>query len=127
MLQVASSQQLNRGDRIKAEGPIKDIKESCILSETMAKFESDGGTRDPSYGEDDQVTIDIDSLTFSIESMMSQNLIMSDKCCIFRVSPILRRHRESAYIPNAFPIGPWHRNHQLMQSTEKIKLKYLKH
>uniref|UniRef100_A0A6N2K355 Uncharacterized protein n=1 Tax=Salix viminalis TaxID=40686 RepID=A0A6N2K355_SALVM len=93
----------------------------------MAKFESDGGTCDPSHGEDDQVKVDIDSLISSVESMMSQNLIMSDKCCIFRVLPILRRHSERAYIPNAFSIGPWHRNHPLMQSTEKIKLKYLKH
>uniref|UniRef100_A0A6N2K434 Uncharacterized protein n=1 Tax=Salix viminalis TaxID=40686 RepID=A0A6N2K434_SALVM len=93
----------------------------------MAKFESDGGTRDPSYGEDDQIIVDIDSLTSSVESMMSQNLIMFAKCCIFRVPPILRRHRPIAYIPNAFSIGPWHRDlHPLMQSTEKIKLQYLK-
>ncbi|KAJ6298751.1 hypothetical protein OIU76_019832 [Salix suchowensis] len=93
----------------------------------MAKSESDGDTRDPSHGEHDQVTVDIDSMTSSIESMMSQNLIMSDKCCIFRVPHILRRHRENAYIPNAFSIGPWHRNHPQIQSTEKVKLKYLKH
>ncbi|KAJ6754439.1 PROTEIN putative (DUF247)-RELATED-RELATED [Salix purpurea] len=92
----------------------------------MAKFESDGGKSDPSHGEDDQVTVDIDSLTSSIQSIMSQNLIVSDKCCIFRVPHILRRHRESAYIPNAFSIGPWHRNHPRTKSTEKIKLKYLK-
>ncbi|KAJ6754430.1 PROTEIN putative (DUF247)-RELATED-RELATED [Salix purpurea] len=92
----------------------------------MAKSESDGDTRDPSHGEDDQVTVDIDSLTSSIESIMSQNLIMSDKCCIFRVPHILRRQRENAYIPNAFSIGPWHRNHPQIQSTEKVKLKYLK-
>ncbi|KAJ6302204.1 hypothetical protein OIU77_016318 [Salix suchowensis] len=82
----------------------------------MAKSESD-----------DQVTIDIDLLTSSVESMMSENLMMFDKCCIFRVPSILRRHKESAYIPNAFSIGPWHRNHPLMKSTEKIKLRYLKH
>ncbi|KAJ6298750.1 hypothetical protein OIU76_019831 [Salix suchowensis] len=93
----------------------------------MAKFESDGGKHDSSHGEDDQFTIDIDSLTSSIESMMSQNLIMSDKCCIFRVPPILRRHSDRAYTPNAFSIGPWHRNHPQIQSTKKIKLKYLKH
>ena len=81
------------------------------MIETMTKSESDGDTRDPSHGEDDQVIVDIDSLTSSVESMMSQNLIMSDKCCIFRVPPILRRHSERAYIPNAFSIGPWHRNH----------------
>ncbi|KAF9666254.1 hypothetical protein SADUNF_Sadunf16G0210500 [Salix dunnii] len=92
----------------------------------MAKSESDGDTRDPSHGEDDQVIVDIDSLTSSVESMMSQDLIMSDKCCIFRVPPILRRHSKRAYIPNAFSIGPWHRNHPLMQYTKKIKLKYLK-
>ncbi|KAF9666253.1 hypothetical protein SADUNF_Sadunf16G0210400 [Salix dunnii] len=124
---AARSQQLTRGERIKAEGPITDIQESRILSETMAKSEIDGGTCDPSHGEDDQIIVDIDSLTSSVESMMSQDLIMSDKCCIFKVPPILRRHSERAYIPNAFSIGPWHRNHQLMQSTEKIKLKYLKH
>uniref|UniRef100_A0A6N2K624 Uncharacterized protein n=1 Tax=Salix viminalis TaxID=40686 RepID=A0A6N2K624_SALVM len=98
---------------------------SCLTIETKAKSESDGGTRDPSYGEDDEVIVDIDSLTSSIESMMPQNLIMSYKWCIFRVPPILRRHRENAYIPNAFSIGPWHRNHQTI-STEIIKLNYLK-
>ena len=98
----------------------------------MARSERDGGTRsaadicDPSHGVDDQVTVDIDSLTSSVESMMSQNLIMPDKVCIFRVPHILRRHSEKAYTPNAFSIGPWHRHHPLMKSTEKIKLKYLK-
>ncbi|KAF9666252.1 hypothetical protein SADUNF_Sadunf16G0210300 [Salix dunnii] len=95
--------------------------------ETMAKSEIDGGTCDPYCGEDYQVIVDIDSLTSSVENMMSQNLIMSDKCCLFKVPPILRRHSERAYIPNAFSIGPWHRNHPLMQYTEKIKLKYLNH
>eukprot|EP00258_Populus_trichocarpa_P000514 XP_002298611.3 UPF0481 protein At3g47200 [Populus trichocarpa] len=97
----------------------------------MAKSESDGGTRNvdicgPSHGVDDQVTVDIDSLTSSVESMMSQNLIMSDKACIFKVPDILRRHSEKAYTPNAFSIGPWHRHHRLMKYTEKVKLKYLK-
>uniref|UniRef100_A0A6M2F8E1 Uncharacterized protein n=1 Tax=Populus davidiana TaxID=266767 RepID=A0A6M2F8E1_9ROSI len=97
----------------------------------MAKSESDGGTRNvdicgPSHGVLAQVTVDIDSLTSSVESMMSQNLIMPDKVCIFKVPYILRRHREEAYTPNAFSIGPWHRNHPLMKYTEKVKLKYLK-
>lgn len=97
----------------------------------MARSERDGGTRSadicgPSHGVDDQVTVDIDSLTSSVESMMSQNLIMPDKVCIFKVPHILRRHSEKAYTPNAFSIGPWHRHHPLMKSTEKIKLKYLK-
>ncbi|XP_073268283.1 UPF0481 protein At3g47200 isoform X2 [Populus alba] len=97
----------------------------------MARSERDGGTRSadicgPSYEVDDQVTVDIDSLTSSVGSKMSQNLIMPDKVCIFRVPPILRRHSEKAYTPNAFSIGPWHRHHPLMKSTEKIKLKYLK-
>nr|TKR74729.1 hypothetical protein D5086_0000292710 [Populus alba] len=97
----------------------------------MARSERDGGTRNgdicgSSHGVDDQVTVDIDSLTSSVESMMSQNLIMSDKACIFKVPYILRRHSEKAYTPNAFSIGPWHRHHSLMKSTEKVKLKYLK-
>ncbi|XP_011003945.1 PREDICTED: UPF0481 protein At3g47200-like [Populus euphratica] len=97
----------------------------------MEKSERDGGTRNvdvcgPFHGVDDQVTVDIDSLTSSVESMMSQNLMMSDKACIFKVPYILRRHSEKAYTPNAFSIGPWHRHHPLMKSTEKVKLKYLK-
>ncbi|XP_011003946.1 PREDICTED: UPF0481 protein At3g47200-like [Populus euphratica] len=97
----------------------------------MARSERDGGTRNvdiygPSHGVHDQVTVDIDSLTSSVESMMSQNLMMSDKACIFKVPYILRRHSEKAYNPNAFSIGPWHRHHPLMKSTEKVKLKYLK-
>ncbi|KAJ6949301.1 hypothetical protein NC651_003335 [Populus alba x Populus x berolinensis] len=97
----------------------------------MARSERDGGPRsadirDPSHGVDDEVTVDIDSLISCVESMMSQNLIMPDKVCIFRVPHILRRHSEKAYTPNAFSIGPWHRHHPLMKSTEKVKLKYLK-
>ncbi|XP_034906495.1 UPF0481 protein At3g47200-like [Populus alba] len=97
----------------------------------MARSERDGGPRsadicDPSHGVDDEVTVDIDSLISCVESMMSQNLIMPDNVCIFRVPHILRRHSEKAYTPNAFSIGPWHRHHPLMKSTEKVKLKYLK-
>ncbi|KAF9666256.1 hypothetical protein SADUNF_Sadunf16G0210700 [Salix dunnii] len=121
----ASSQQHKRGNRMVEKMPdTMQFKEKTgIPSATNAKFKRDGGTRDPSYGEDDQVIVDIDSLTSSIERMMPQNLIMSDKCCIFRVPAILRRHRECAYKPNAFSIGPWHRYHP---QTEIIKLNYLK-
>ncbi|KAJ6965519.1 hypothetical protein NC652_003409 [Populus alba x Populus x berolinensis] len=107
------------------------ISNTVAGGETMARSERDGGPRsadicDPSHGVDDEVTVDIDSLISCVESTMSQNLIMPDKVCIFRVPHILRRHSEKAYTPNAFSIGPWHRHHPLMKSTEKVKLKYLK-
>jgi hypothetical protein len=68
----------------------------------------------------DEVTIDVDSLASSFENMMSQNLsILSDKYCIFKVPSILRRHNESAYVPYAFSIGPWHHNKPKLKATEK--------
>ncbi|CAK7328286.1 unnamed protein product [Dovyalis caffra] len=102
-----------------------------LYIETMEKFERDGGAMNvdvcgSSRGEDEQVKIDVDSLASSVEHMMSQKLTMSDKCCIFKVPYILRRHSEKAYLPNAFSIGPWHRDGKLMKATEKVKLKYLK-
>ncbi|GLU02225.1 hypothetical protein SLE2022_194840 [Rubroshorea leprosula] len=51
--------------------------------------------------------------------------VISTKACIFKIPSILRRHNEHAYIPNAFSIGPFHRDKHNLRHTQKIKLKYL--
>jgi hypothetical protein len=76
--------------------------------------------------EGDSVRVDIDRLTSSIEDMVSHDLIMPAKCCIFKTPAILYRHNEKAFIPDAFSIGPLHHGFSNLKSTEKIKAKYLK-
>ncbi|KAG8634921.1 UPF0481 protein At3g47200 isoform X2 [Manihot esculenta] len=71
------------------------------------------------------ISINVDSLASSFKEMMSQNLSMSEKCCIFKIPHILQRHNEKAYVPNAFSIGPWYHHKPKLKPTEKVKLKYL--
>ncbi|KAJ6751463.1 hypothetical protein OIU85_001945 [Salix viminalis] len=71
----------------------------------MAKFESDGGTCDPSHGEDDQVKVDIDSLISSVGMMMSQKFDNVDKCFASLERPPFSEGM-LFYTPNAFSIGP---------------------
>ncbi|KAM7267380.1 hypothetical protein ACFE04_009546 [Oxalis oulophora] len=60
------------------------------------------------------------------EEMNRANLNMSSECCIFPTPEILSRHNKKAYIPNGFAIGPYHhKKTQILEATEKIKLKYL--
>ncbi|CAK7343846.1 unnamed protein product [Dovyalis caffra] len=92
----------------------------------MANSEGDSGTTSAScLGEDDHVSVDVDSLTSSFENMMSQNSLKSTDCCIFKVPNILRRHSKKAYVPNGFSIGPWHHNNPNLKGTKNIKVRYL--
>jgi hypothetical protein len=75
--------------------------------------------------EGDSVGIDIDRLVSSIEDMVSHDLIMPAKCCIFKTPVILYRHNKKAFIPDAFSIGPLHHGRENLEATEKIKTKYL--
>ncbi|CAK7343850.1 unnamed protein product [Dovyalis caffra] len=93
----------------------------------MANSEGDSGTASASrLGEDDHVSVDVDSLTSSFENMMSQNSLKSTDCCIFKVPNILRRHSEKADVPNGFSIGPWHHDNPNLKGTKNIKVRYLK-
>ncbi|XP_002509542.2 UPF0481 protein At3g47200 [Ricinus communis] len=74
----------------------------------------------------EEVAIEIEELATSLERIMSDDLYMSPKCCIFKTPKILSRHNEKAYIPNAFSIGPLHHSNQNLKRTEKIKYKYLR-
>ena len=73
----------------------------------------------------DDTAIDVKALATDLKMMYSNNLTLSNKCCIFRVPNILSRHNPRAYAPNAFSIGPFHYNKPHLKATEKIKLKYL--
>ncbi|KAB1212500.1 hypothetical protein CJ030_MR5G001034 [Morella rubra] len=72
-----------------------------------------------------RVVINRDRLASSIEETMYQDLLMSPKCCIFRVPSILYRQNKEAFTPNAFSIGPLHHGHPNLKATEQIKFKYL--
>ncbi|KAI9178592.1 hypothetical protein LWI28_028284 [Acer negundo] len=72
-----------------------------------------------------QVTISIESLASSFESMLFGDLSMSSRVCIFRIPKILHRHNPQAYEPNAFSIGPFRCDDDNLKPTQKIKMKYL--
>lgn len=72
----------------------------------------------------DDVRIDVDALVTDLGNLMSHNLSMSSRRCIFRVPNILFRHNPNAYTPNPFSIGPFHYNKPHLNATQKIKLKY---
>jgi hypothetical protein len=73
----------------------------------------------------DSVRIDIDCFMSSIKEMVSHDLNMSAKCCIFKTPAILYRQNEKAFIPDAFSIGPLHHHLPNLKATETIKAKYL--
>ncbi|KAK3183783.1 hypothetical protein Dsin_031069 [Dipteronia sinensis] len=75
--------------------------------------------------EKNHVAINIESVATSFENHMSENLIMSPNCCIFKTPKILYRHNKKAYEPNAFSIGPFHYGKDQLNPAQKIKLKYL--
>jgi hypothetical protein len=76
-------------------------------------------------GDTDTDTVDVEYLASSIEHMMSQDLFMSSKRCIFKTPIALYRHNENFYIPDAFSIGPFHHSCPNLKPTETIKAKYL--
>ncbi|KAB1199056.1 hypothetical protein CJ030_MR0G027768 [Morella rubra] len=77
-------------------------------------------------GNGGRVVINMGRLASSIEETMSQDLLMSPKCCIFRVPNILYRQNNEAFTPDAFSIGPLHHGHPNLKATEQIKFKYLR-
>ena len=70
-------------------------------------------------------TTNVDAIATELESMMSNNLPILPRCCIFRVPNILRRHNPEAYAPTAFSIGPFHYGKPHLKATQNVKLKYL--
>ncbi|KAF2320842.1 hypothetical protein GH714_031216 [Hevea brasiliensis] len=73
-----------------------------------------------------QINIDVDQvLASSIRRKLVQNSPVSAGCCIFRVPNTLRKHNEQLFEPTFISIGPYHRDIQKFQFTEKIKLWYL--
>ncbi|XP_017974300.1 PREDICTED: UPF0481 protein At3g47200 [Theobroma cacao] len=79
-------------------------------------------------GRDHAISINstTESLASSLEKLMGEDsTFMPSRCCIFKTPSILYRHKEQAYIPNAFSIGPFHHGKPNLTHTEKIKLKYL--
>ncbi|KAF5468172.1 hypothetical protein F2P56_012348 [Juglans regia] len=74
----------------------------------------------------DSVTINTEGLASSlIEDTESHDLLGSRKCCIFKIPNLLYRQNETAFIPDAFSLGPIHHGHPNMRSTEKFKVMYL--
>jgi hypothetical protein len=74
---------------------------------------------------DTSVRIDIDHLESSIKDMIAHDSLRLPKCCIFKTPVILKRHKEKAYISDAFFIGPLHHGCPNLKATKRIKAKYL--
>ena len=75
-------------------------------------------------GGDDARHFDVAALAIQLRTMLSNDLPLSPRRCIFKVPNTLRRHNPKAYAPNAFSIGPFHYNEEHLQATQSIKLKY---
>ncbi|XVF79480.1 hypothetical protein PTKIN_Ptkin14bG0226000 [Pterospermum kingtungense] len=75
---------------------------------------------------DGRVIINIEDLASSLENEMSNDgRLPMLKHCIFKTPSILLRHKQSAYVPNYFSIGPYHHGQGKTKRAEKIKIKYL--
>ncbi|KAK6256297.1 hypothetical protein SCA6_017602 [Theobroma cacao] len=76
---------------------------------------------------DSSVANNIEPLLSSLEVDLSNaRLSMPPSCCIFETPSILLRHRENAFLPNGFSIGPRYHGKENLAATGKIKIKYLK-
>ncbi|KAK6267178.1 hypothetical protein QUC31_018015, partial [Theobroma cacao] len=77
--------------------------------------------------DDGSVATNIEPLLSSLEVDLSNaRLSMPPSCCIFETPSILLRHRENAFLPNGFSIGPRYHGKENLAATGKIKIKYLK-
>ncbi|XP_017974826.1 PREDICTED: UPF0481 protein At3g47200-like [Theobroma cacao] len=77
--------------------------------------------------DDSSVATNIEPLLSSLEVDLSNaRLSMPPSCCIFETPSILLRHRENAFLPNGFSIGPRYHGKENLAATGKIKIKYLK-
>ncbi|KAM5573487.1 UPF0481 protein [Rosa sericea] len=63
-------------------------------------------------------------LISSMNNIMSENSILSTKCCIFATPKLLLKDNEKYFLPKAFAIGPVHHGKPELQEAEQIKLKY---
>ncbi|KAF4367682.1 hypothetical protein G4B88_001434 [Cannabis sativa] len=74
------------------------------------------------------VKIDIDALASEMDKMVLDNFPMLPKHttpCIFRAPSIMSTHNPEAYTPKGFSIGPFHYNEPHLQTTQKIKMRYM--
>ena len=63
-------------------------------------------------------------LRASMDNVVSENSMLSTKCCIFQTPKLLFRNNEQSFLPHAFSIGPLHHGKPELVEMEKIKLKY---
>ncbi|RHN49990.1 hypothetical protein MtrunA17_Chr6g0452611 [Medicago truncatula] len=66
------------------------------------------------------------SLVDDINAMLNTAEPPSDKCCIYKVPYVIRRHNKDAYTPTVVSIGPFHHGHPQLQNMENQKLIYFK-
>ncbi|OMO93021.1 hypothetical protein COLO4_17160 [Corchorus olitorius] len=75
----------------------------------------------------ESVAVNVESLVSSLElELGNARLTMPPSYCIFKTPSILFRHREKAFLPDCFSIGPMHHGKENLVATDKIKTKYLK-
>ncbi|GKV16893.1 hypothetical protein SLEP1_g27463 [Rubroshorea leprosula] len=68
-----------------------------------------------------------ESIAAELELLISSNKpTASRESSIFRIPNILSKHNKKAYLPNAFSFGPWHHDECNLQSTQALKINYLK-
>ncbi|KAK9928028.1 hypothetical protein M0R45_025185 [Rubus argutus] len=63
-------------------------------------------------------------LRSSMDDIVSENSMLSTRCCIFQTPKLLFRNNERSFLPIAFSIGPLHHGKPDLAETEQIKLKY---
>ena len=54
----------------------------------------------------DQIAIDVEAMASKLKRRLSGKRVLPSYCSIFRIPAILFRHTKTAYVPNAFAIGP---------------------
>ncbi|KAI6681374.1 hypothetical protein NL676_035255 [Syzygium grande] len=68
----------------------------------------------------------VKEVAITITTKMNNLPPASTECCIYRVPEKLRRANAEAYTPQVISIGPFHHDKTELQSSEEIKLRYLK-
>ncbi|OMO92995.1 hypothetical protein COLO4_17163 [Corchorus olitorius] len=75
----------------------------------------------------DEIKVEVESLISTLQhGLGNARLSMPPSYCIFKTPSILFRHRENAFLPDCFSIGPMHHGKPNLVVTNKIKMKYLK-
>ncbi|KAL5581324.1 hypothetical protein UlMin_013766 [Ulmus minor] len=77
--------------------------------------------------EGNEISISMEAFTDAFHEEISSNysFTTSAGCSIFEVPTIVTRHKESAYYPYTFSIGPFHYNKPPLMKTQQFKVKYL--